>query len=306
MNAAVWIAILAGGAIALFVAWLVLLETSIRVEPGTLALLLKRGKATGRAVGPGRHFVTPWSKLTMQVYPSRELTLVGGGPPTTDPRVEYVDDPLAVILADRAAATVSYTARCQLEPTSLKDVHDRFGPEGIWPALRDATRAALMAELQRDTTVDDAFEPAPLEERCSSALAEALAKGGFTLRGFSLRAIDLGETGAVIQETVRAKSEAEREQALADVRRLRIVNDAALVEDLGVEADLLLRYRQLEAWRDVLQRWNGTQPIPPLLTSPLSTPLPLEVDTAHAESELAQHSAIYGSASPAVPDGELQ
>ena len=36
--------------------------------------------------------------------------------------------------------------RCQLDPTRLQSVHDQFGPEGIWSALRDTTRRSLIAE----------------------------------------------------------------------------------------------------------------------------------------------------------------
>ena len=48
-------------------------KSTSSVEPGTLALLLKRVKATSRALAPGRHFMQPWRKAMVQVYPSREL-----------------------------------------------------------------------------------------------------------------------------------------------------------------------------------------------------------------------------------------
>lgn len=125
-----WIA-LAVIPIALVVAAIVLLETAIVVDPGTTALVLRRGKATGRALPPGRHFVAPWQKVHLQVYPSRELSFVAGGRSIDDPRVEFADDPLRVHLGDRALAQVSYTVRCQLDPGELKNVHNQYGPEGV-------------------------------------------------------------------------------------------------------------------------------------------------------------------------------
>jgi hypothetical protein len=74
----------------------------------------------------------------------------------------------------------------------------------------------------------------------------------------------------VIQAIVRADTELEREHAFAKVRRARLENDAAISSLLdGIDGDVLLRYRQIEAWRDILHRWDGEQPIPSALTMPL-------------------------------------
>ena len=62
MNAGFWIFLLVLGPVLLFILWLILLETSVRIEPGTLGLALLRGKSTGKVMGPGRHFVRPWRR----------------------------------------------------------------------------------------------------------------------------------------------------------------------------------------------------------------------------------------------------
>jgi regulator of protease activity HflC (stomatin/prohibitin superfamily) len=276
MEPAAWIASLVGVVIILSVVGWILLETSIRVEPGTLALLLKRGATTTRALAPGRHFIQPWRKVMVQIYPSRELALVAGGSGSGDPRVDATDATLRVHLGDKTFAEVSYTVRCQLDPAKLSLVHDQFGPEGIWSALRDTTRRTLIAEASNgDVSADDVFgdEFIALERRFSEALEAALGEIGFALTMFSLREIDLGETGEVIQSTLRTEVELEREQALARVRAARLENDAALRDLLGdVDDDVMLRYRQIEAWRDLLQRWDGDRPIPSALTAPLTAP----------------------------------
>jgi regulator of protease activity HflC (stomatin/prohibitin superfamily) len=295
MDAAVWISALVGVVVVVFVVWLVLIETSIRVDPGTLVLLLKRGKATGRALGPGRHFIQPWRKVMVQVYPSRELALVAGGPVGGDPRVDAQDVPLRVHLGDRTFAQVSYTVRCQLDPSELKAVHNRFGPEGIWSALRDTTRRTLIAEAgDAAVSVEDAFGDGftALEQRFETALRTALGRIGFDLRMFSLREIDLGETGEVIQSTLRADAELAREHALAEVRRARVENDVALHDLLDpFDAEVMLRYRQVEAWRDVLVRWDGDRPIPSALTVPLhGTPPTLQDHQDHQDDQVAEES----------------
>jgi len=173
MGAVFWISGLISLMVVVFVVWFVLLETSIVVEPGTLVLLLKRGAATDRALGPGRHFMQPWRKAMVEVYPSRELALVAGGLSSADERVDNSEAPLRLHLGDKTFVTLSYTVRCQLDPTRLKDVHNQYGPEGIWSALRDITRASLIAEAgSADVTVEDAFGDrfAALEQRLEQAL----------------------------------------------------------------------------------------------------------------------------------------
>jgi regulator of protease activity HflC (stomatin/prohibitin superfamily) len=276
MDAAVWISTLVGVVAIAVAVWIVLIQTSIRVDPGTLALLLKRGRATNRALGPGRHFIQPWRKAMVEVYPSRELALVAGGPTSGDQRVDLADEPLRVHLGDRALAEISYTVRCRLDTAELKTVHDQFGPEGIWSAVRDTTRRALIAEASDSTvSVDDVFGAGftALEKRFSSALATALGEIGIQLTMFSLRQIDLGETGDVIQSTLRVEAELEREQALVAVRKVRLENDASMTELLdGTDADTMLRYRQIEALAQILERWGGDRPIPAAIATPLTAP----------------------------------
>jgi regulator of protease activity HflC (stomatin/prohibitin superfamily) len=273
MDAAVWISILVVVLLAIGV-WVLLLATSVLVEPGTLALLLRRGKATSRALDPGRHFMQPWRKAMMQVYPSRELALVAGGATTGDPRVDATDAPLRVHFGDKTFAQVSYTVRCRLDITQLKFVHEQFGPEGIWSALRDTTRRSLISEAgQSDVSIDDVFGEgyAALEKRLAAALGTALGEIGFELTMFSLREIDLGETGEVIQATLRAGAELEREQALTLVRKTRLENDASMSELLDdVDADVMLRYRQIEALAQILERWGGDRPIPSAISAPVT------------------------------------
>jgi regulator of protease activity HflC (stomatin/prohibitin superfamily) len=281
--------------VALVVMWLVLVETSILVEPGTIALLLKRGKATGRALEPGRHFIAPWRKVMVQIYPSRELAFVAGGRAASDPRVEFVDDPLRLHLGDKAFAEVSFTLRCRLDTGGLKDVHNQFGPEGLWVALRDVTRSTVLAEVgSKALGVDDVYGEgfAQLDKRLTTALTKALGKSGFELTMFTLREVDLGETGEVIQATVRADAELEREEAFAKVRRARLENDAAINSLLeGVDGDTLLRYRQIEAWRDILHRWDGDRPIPSALTTPLAV-AHVAAAAADAEHHAVEHADV--------------
>ncbi len=273
MSPAVWIFLLVLVPIVGFIVWLVLLDTSIRIEPGTLGLLIVRGRATGRAMTPGRHFVRPWRKGVIQTYPSRELAFVAGGGHMSNPDVDYIDEPLKVTLADGTTATMKFTVRCQLIPKKVQDIHDSFGPEGIWAALRDTSRRLAITEARASgVTAADAVGRGygALEQRINKGLKRSLGDIGFELHMFNVRELDLGDTGEVIQAAVRADAELQREQAMAEVRRTQAANDAALVADVpGLDFDQVLRYRQIEAWRELTERWSGIGQIPMAISEPL-------------------------------------
>ena len=78
-------------------------------------------------------------------------------------------------------------------------------------------------------------------------------------------------TGEIVQDTIRAGAELEREQAYAAVRRARIDNDSALLAEVdGLDHDLVLRYRQVDTWRDLIQRWgDGERHVPSVIAAQL-------------------------------------
>jgi hypothetical protein len=140
----------------------------------------------------------------------------------------------------------------------------------------------LEALLDYRRQAPDAARAHPSDEHLQP-LYVALGAAGFELKMFTLREVDLGETGEVIQSIVRAETELERENAFAKVRKARLENDAAVSSLLdGIDGDVLLRYRQIESWRDILHRWDGDQPIPSALTVPLTVgPMPTASSDTH-------------------------
>ena len=129
----------------LFGVWQVLQAAMVRVDSGTVGLLIVRGVATERVLGPGLHFVMPYRKQMIQGYPLREmtyLTLAGGEADSTD----YADEPLHARLGDRAPALVSYTLRFRIRPDGLPTIHERVGLEGIKRLIRDESQRVVLTE----------------------------------------------------------------------------------------------------------------------------------------------------------------
>ena len=71
---------------------------------------------------------------------------------------------------------------------------------------------------------------------------------------FGIGDTDLGRTGEVIEAAARARYELAREEAEADTLLARAHNDTELQKTLkGAPPDAAMRYREVDAWREVAQ-----------------------------------------------------
>ena len=256
-------------------AYLLVQEALVRVESGELGLVVRRGKPTGRALLPGTHFVRPFGRMTIQNYPARELSYrttrdavsEDDGNPTTDP-------PVGVVLGDRSHAEVCYSVRFRLDPDQLSDIHTRFGPEGIYSIVRDVTEQQVADGLaQSEVTYERLFgaSRAALQTQLHRRVEAALAMQGFVVTFFGLREVDLGEIGEAIQAKARALALAEQYEIAAESRRARAEHDREIALVLGDLPESALRYQQIEAWRSLVDRWDGRIGIPGIVTGRSAT-----------------------------------
>ena len=248
-----------------FVIWQILDEARVRIDSGTVGLVIARGAATERVLEPGVHYLRPYRQQLVQRYPLRELTYLTVDDETQEPS-DFTDRPLQLHLGDRTAATVRYTIRFRVRPDDLRAIHERVGPEGIKSAIRDRSRQVLLDTfVEPDLDYLDAFAErrTALQSRAGAAMEAALRATASTSRLFSLRDVDLGEVGEMLQDVVRRRAELDREEAAASVRRARVRNDAdANAEIAAGLTDEVLRYRQIELGRELAERWDGHGPLP--------------------------------------------
>jgi regulator of protease activity HflC (stomatin/prohibitin superfamily) len=259
-----------------FLIFIIVVASLVRVPSGSLGLVMVKGRATDRALLPGAHFLPAIRRRMVEEYPSIELAYRAGvaadtqdttsdrprafdkaGAQTRFQHLDQAGPPLTVALGDRTTATISLTTRFQLVPEQLRTVHERFGPNGIFGIVRDESSKAVMNTLgDPEFGIDNLFGSArqDTEERLATAVSEALEPDGIRVTALVLGTVDLGRTGEVIQATVRARHELEREQAEAATRLARALNDADLQQKMTASGDAAWRYRETDLWRDLVQR----------------------------------------------------
>ncbi|MFM2078997.1 MAG: hypothetical protein RJA49_2887 [Actinomycetota bacterium] len=243
----------------IFAVWQFLQLALVHIESGTIGLLIVRGKATSRTLTPGTHFVLPFRQTMIQVYPLRDLTYLTSAHPVED--TDYADQPFRASMGDRTTVDAYYTIRFRIRSEGLTSIHERFGPDGIKPFVRDLSRQVVADELADEAHgVEDTFGEgfAKVEAIIGTRIATTFQESGFELLLFHLRDLDIGQLDEVITRTVQAKLELDLERAVAQVRALRIEHESAsnapLAEDL---TDEVLRYRRIELAREAIARWDG-------------------------------------------------
>jgi regulator of protease activity HflC (stomatin/prohibitin superfamily) len=285
-----WIIFLVLAAVLIgLVVYIVFDESLMRIEPGQLGLLLVKGRATDKHLAPGPHWVPALRRREVQVYPSLELSLRVGGedlPGAEANALERSVPRLRVQLGDRTTISMAYTLRFRIDESYLKMVHERFGPDGLWSAVRDSSaRAVRNAMLDGEFRIEDLVGEArrTVEQRLAEDVSTALAADGFLETAFFLGDLDLGRSGEVIEATARARLELEREQAEAAMRLARARIDAELAPYLAAAAtDAALRYREVDSWRELARAQNTG------IVVPTSTRGPVADVTSMTEAAAAQ------------------
>jgi SPFH domain/Band 7 family protein len=207
--------------------------------------------------------------------------------------LDRIGPSLRVTLGDRGQATIGYTVRFRLDTDHLRAVHERLGPEGFWNAVRDVSGRSLRHRLgDADVGLDNLFGDRrnALEEQIGEAVKQVLQDEGVIVTMFSFGDVDLGRTGDVIQATVRARLELEREEAESAVRMARAKIDSDLEPYLATLSDAALRYREVDMWRDLAYSQQER--------ALLSTARPA---AARANTELPEAPAVAEPA-PEAPD----
>src|SRR5690242_9889501 len=146
-------------------AWVILGASLVRVPSGSLGLLLANGRATGQTLPPGPHFVFAFRKRMVEEYPSVELAYRAGAvddggergaagarpeparQAVTSDRLEMSGPALRATLGDRTEVSVGMTIRFLLVPERLREVHERFGPNGVFGVVRDQSARAVLGAL---------------------------------------------------------------------------------------------------------------------------------------------------------------
>ena len=195
-----------------------------------------RGAPTDTTLEPGVHWVPALRRRMVVEYPALELAYRAGDRVADERRrtieLERSGPALSAPLGDRTVVTVGYTVRFRLDVTMIQVIHTRFGDRGDLgrgprreraDAARRARRRPVRYRRPRSGRPAGRWRPSSRRR-----WPPASRPSGLVVTMFNLGDLDLGRAGDVIQATVRARLELQREEAEAAMRMARARIDAEL------------------------------------------------------------------------------
>ncbi|MGE3601722.1 MAG: SPFH domain-containing protein, partial [Dehalococcoidia bacterium] len=203
-------AFLVFGAVALpllaFMAWILWSHWTVRIGHRQAGLVIRRGRATSTTLSAGSHFL-PSFRGIVEAYPDFEMTYmtIATGTEAMSRRddVDFADPPLGIVDREAAGADLYYTIRFRIVLGELKQIHERFGPNGIKGIIRDQSRRVIQEAFADGpySVIDLAGHGrVELERVLAEQIKTALTGDGFALTLFTLQEPDLRGLGESLRE----------------------------------------------------------------------------------------------------------
>lgn len=249
-------------AIFLLIAFLVM--TSVRiVKAGTVQVVTRFGKVTGRLLHPGAHFLIPMAEGTI-VYNTKKVTYEASNEPGRS-RATYTDISVDTTTNDGQQIELNYTVRFSVDPTKAGWIANNIGIETdvVEKIVKTDTRIHAR-NIAREFNAADLYTGniSDVQKAIEEKLRPIFEDNGLFLDEFGIRSILFTpeyisaieakqiEKERVITEENIAKQEEFRKQA-------RITSAEGQAEEQRLQRTTLTDALLMKMW---IEKWNGEVP----------------------------------------------
>jgi regulator of protease activity HflC (stomatin/prohibitin superfamily) len=203
--------IIVAGIVAFFLL-IVLMSSYAQVQFGTVGMVTRFGRITGRIMAPGLNWKAPFVDRIV-VYRTQEMVYVTEDQPgMADRRTgTYQDYPTDTTTADGQQITVKYSVRFRIDPTRITQIANEIGNEEqvVDKVVKFHTRI-LARNIPKGYEALDLYTGniARVQEGFEEQLRPLLAEKGVILEAFGLRKIDFREdyVQAIEQKQIEAEN----------------------------------------------------------------------------------------------------
>ena len=250
--------------IAIVVIIALLALTSFRlVKAGTVKVVTRFGRVTGRMLRPGAHFIIPLAEGTI-TYNTKKVTYEASNEPKRS-KATYTDIPVDTTTLDGQQIELNYTARFSIDPTKAGWIANNIGTEAdiVEKIVKTDTRIHAR-NIAREFNAADLYTGniSEVQRTIEDALRPIFEENGLILDEFGIRSIAFTdeyinaieakqiEKERVITEENIAKQEEFRKKA-------RITRAEGQAEEQRLQRATLTDTLLMKMW---IEKWSGEVP----------------------------------------------
>ncbi len=250
--------------IAIVVIIALLTLTSFRlVKAGTVKVVTRFGRVTGRMLHPGAHFIIPLAEGTI-TYNTKKVTYEASNEPKRS-KATYTDIPVDTTTLDGQQIELNYTARFSIDPTKAGWIANNIGTEAdiVEKIVKTDTRIHAR-NIAREFNAADLYTGniSLVQRTIEDALRPIFEENGLILDEFGIRSIAFTddyinaieakqiEKERVITEENIAKQEEFRKKA-------RITRAEGQAEEQRLQRATLTDTLLMKMW---IEKWSGEVP----------------------------------------------
>ena len=250
--------------IAIVVIIALLALTSFRlVKAGTVKVVTRFGRVTGRMLRPGAHFIIPLAEGTI-TYNTKKVTYEASNEPQRS-KATYTDIPVDTTTLDGQQIELNYTARFSIDPAKAGWIANNIGtePDVVEKIVKTDTRIHAR-NIAREFNAADLYTGniSKVQKAIEDALRPIFEENGLILDEFGIRSIAFTdeyinaieakqiEKERVITEENIAKQEEFRKEA-------RITRAEGQAEEQRLQRATLTDTLLMKMW---IEKWSGEVP----------------------------------------------
>ena len=237
-----------------------------KVGAGTVAVVTRFGRVTGRILEPGAHFVLPFADGTTR-YNTKKITYeTAQVEKQKTSKADYKDFPVETTTKDGQGVIVTYTIRFRTDPTKVAWLANNIGSEKvIVEKIVKTDSRGWTRTIIRDFVSNDLYSGniRQVQEQIFDTLAPMFEANGLLLDEFVLREPRFAEEyEAVMESKQRELEQVEVERHKAEQEKFKKEATITAAEAAAREQELqrtTISTQLLEKmW---IEKWNGNLPV---------------------------------------------
>ena len=242
---------------------ILLLSSFKMVSAGTVKVVTRFGKVTGRRLNPGAHFVLPLVESTI-TYSTKKVTYEASNQPKSS-QATYTDLPVDTTTKDGQQIEINYTVRFSIEPRRAGWIANNIGTEtdAVEKIVKTDTRIHAR-NIARGFNAADLYTGniAEMQKAVEDYLRPIFEENGLLLDEFGVRGVTFTDEyiGAIEAKQIE-KERVITEENIArqeDFRKeARIIKAEGQAEEQRLQRETLNDALLMKMW---IEKWSGDVP----------------------------------------------